>query len=419
MNNYGINRRYRLYRGKIYVSLFWFALGTFFLLNLGGWLFYLTTNIYLEKEVGERLSTIASLVSQFVEKNNFSYSHILSNLKGIRGICIWSKDNKEIIGEVDEETWSFLDEDEIRDAWNGKATYTPLYRVGNKLYKRGYAPVYSNGKVSGIIGVEGDVSMLKTLYGTKKTLFLSSLVSVFLVFLLFSLPKRFLNRYFSLLEEIEFQDKLSRLGDMASSLLHEIGNPLGIMQTTIEALKEEKNPEERGKLISSLEEEIERLSKRTRSFLFTEKVEEIDIKKFIQGFIPEWEKNLLKENILLSIKIGEGKFQWKGSKEDLREILQNLLQNARESIKGKGGIFINLESKKNFYVISVKDTGEGMDRKTREKIFTSFFTTKGEGRGLGLTRVKRIIENYGGKIKLKSKTKKGTEFIIYIPKDIV
>lgn len=414
-----MNRKHALYRGKIYVPFFWFTLGVIFLLNLGGWLFYLSANAYLERELGERLTTLAGIIARLVEEGSASYLPVIQDLekKGeIRGVCIWQEDGTKVIGEVDSETWSIVDEAEIKRAWEGKTAYTLLYPVGGKLFKRGYAPLYAKGKVVGVVGVEGEVFMLRTLYGVRKALLLSGLGSTILVLSLFLLSWKFLSRYLYLLEELEFQERVSRLGDMASSLLHEIGNPLGIMQTTLETLKEEEDPREREKLIGYLEEEIDRLAHRTRSFLLErEKEEEIDLCEFTEDFLSSWKENLKKEGTSLLIKVQGENLLWTGRGEDLKEILHNLVQNARESIEGKGEIVVSLEKRKKHFILHVKDTGKGMNREVRKKIFTPFFTTKGEGRGWGLVKIKRIVEEYGGKIRFTSKQGKGTEFLVYLP----
>jgi len=158
------------------------------------------------------------------------------------------------------------------------------------------------------------------------------------------------------------------------------------------------------------------LAHRTRSFLLgREKEEKINLCEFIESYLSSWKENLKKEGISLLINIKGENFPWIGKRDDLKEIIHNLIQNARESMEEKGEIVVSLEKRKKYYLLRIKDTGEGMNREIRKRIFTPFFTTKGEGRGWGLVKIKRIIEEYGGKIKFVSKHKKGTEFLIYLP----
>ena len=66
--------------------------------------------------------------------------------------------------------------------------------------------------------------------------------------------------------------------------------------------------------------------------------------------------------------------------------------------------------------IEINDTGQGIPKENIEKIFATFFTTKGEGRGFGLWRAKTIIENLGGNISVTSQKGTGTTFTILLPK---
>ena len=65
--------------------------------------------------------------------------------------------------------------------------------------------------------------------------------------------------------------------------------------------------------------------------------------------------------------------------------------------------------------ISISDTGPGISQENQGKVFDPFFTTKETGTGLGLTIVHRIVENYGGKIYLRSESGKGTTFMLHFP----
>jgi len=80
-------------------------------------------------------------------------------------------------------------------------------------------------------------------------------------------------------------------------------------------------------------------------------------------------------------------------------------------------IFIKTSAEKDGVKISIKDTGQGIDKKALSKLFDPFFTTKevGKGTGLGLSITYGIIKKYGGEIKVKSQLGKGAEFIISFP----
>ena len=98
--------------------------------------------------------------------------------------------------------------------------------------------------------------------------------------------------------------------------------------------------------------------------------------------------------------------------------MENLTKNAVDAMGGQGRIDIVVTSDTQHAHLYVKDTGKGISRKNFKNVFNPGFTTKKRGWGLGLTLVKRIIEEYhGGKIYVKeSEVGKGTTFAIEIPK---
>lgn len=106
-----------------------------------------------------------------------------------------------------------------------------------------------------------------------------------------------------------------------------------------------------------------------------------------------------------------------GDKQQYIRIFNNLIKNSIQSLyhKEDGLIEIKLEQEENEYHISIRDNGCGMSEENKEKVFSSQFTTKVEGSGLGLSIVKSIIEIIGGRINFISEENKGTIFNVYLP----
>jgi signal transduction histidine kinase len=95
--------------------------------------------------------------------------------------------------------------------------------------------------------------------------------------------------------------------------------------------------------------------------------------------------------------------------------MYNLIRNSIEAIGGKGTISIYSHVQGESYRIYIQDSGSGIPKEIQKTIFEPFITTKDSGTGLGLTIVKRIVENHQGKIELFSSSEKGTTFIITFP----
>ena len=105
--------------------------------------------------------------------------------------------------------------------------------------------------------------------------------------------------------------------------------------------------------------------------------------------------------------------------EKLKQVLVNLLVNAKQAISGNGIIAMaaRLDPEQHEILISVADNGCGMSPKTAGKIFDPFFTTKpvGEGTGLGLSVSYGIIQAHGGRLEVESEEGVGTTFTILLP----
>ncbi|MFN3780753.1 MAG: sensor histidine kinase [Candidatus Kapaibacteriota bacterium] len=101
----------------------------------------------------------------------------------------------------------------------------------------------------------------------------------------------------------------------------------------------------------------------------------------------------------------------------LKQVILNLLTNAKDAITPPGKIIISTRTENNNILISVKDTGCGITKEQMEKIFLPFYTTKpvGKGTGLGLSVSYNIIKSFGGTIEVESLRGKGSTFTIRLP----
>ena len=106
-----------------------------------------------------------------------------------------------------------------------------------------------------------------------------------------------------------------------------------------------------------------------------------------------------------------------GHVDQLNQVWTNLIINAIQAMDGKGTLTIGIKRKQEFVIVSISDTGCGIPENIRNKIFEPFFTTKisGEGSGLGMDIIKRILEEHGGKITFDTEIDKGTTFYIKLP----
>ena len=103
--------------------------------------------------------------------------------------------------------------------------------------------------------------------------------------------------------------------------------------------------------------------------------------------------------------------------DELNQVWTNIIHNALQAMDYKGTLTVAISQRDNYAVVSITDNGTGLSAETKEKIFTPFFTTKpaGEGSGLGLDIVKKIVDKHQGIIEVESEVGNGTTFSVLLP----
>ena len=226
-------------------------------------------------------------------------------------------------------------------------------------------------------------------------------------------------------------ESLAGLTNLAASVAHEIKNPLGSISIYIQLLQkavnksrnsDEKLPEKKflENYIEIINQEIDRLNNIIVDFLFAvrpisaELIPENPVKllnSYVDFFTPELEE----KNIKLKTAFLENSPKILLDEKLFKQVLINLVQNAIVAMPDGGELFFSTRITGDKYLISVADTGIGMDSETASRIFEPYFTTKVTGTGLGLTMVYKVIKEFGGDIEVESYEGKGTIFTISLP----
>jgi signal transduction histidine kinase len=164
-------------------------------------------------------------------------------------------------------------------------------------------------------------------------------------------------------------EHMATLGEMATGLAHEIRNPLAGIAGVIEII---------GRVMLGRQQALA-------------KSNEISLRK--DPSLPEVEHD----------------------SDQIHQLLLNLLLNALQAIDANGKIAVTVERRGTTAVIEVTDNGRGIAADHLPNIFRPFFTTKGEGTGLGLSLARRIVEDHQGRIDVTSTVGKGTTFAVVLP----
>ena len=206
---------------------------------------------------------------------------------------------------------------------------------------------------------------------------------------------------------------------MAKETAHQIGTPLSSLMAWTELLKEQEGNE---LMVTEMEKDIKRLETITDRFSkigSQSELKKVDVSQLITQSI-EYLKSRMPVNTEFNINIPTKKifiplnnilFEW---------VIENLVKNAVDAMKGKGKIFIDIVDENSFIYINIMDTGEGIDKSIFKTVFKPGVTSKKRGWGLGLSLSKRIIEDYHKGIIFVKKSEKGigTTFTIKLPKKL-
>jgi PAS domain S-box-containing protein len=239
-------------------------------------------------------------------------------------------------------------------------------------------------------------------------------------------------------DQLRHAQKMDAVGQLAGGIAHEFNNYLAIIMGYTELLERETlGSESLRPSLSEIKDASQKVASLTRQLLtFSRKQvtepREVDLNSTV------WEthkllRRLIPVTIDLIPKLQDGLGKVKADPAQVQQSLINLVLNARDSMPDGGKIFIETEEVDldpeyasrqldvqpgRYVMLSVADTGIGMDRETLSRIFEPFFTTKeeGKGTGLGLSTTYGIVKQSGGHLTVASVLGKGSTFRIYLPK---
>ena len=229
-------------------------------------------------------------------------------------------------------------------------------------------------------------------------------------------------------------ESFASLTALTAGVAHELKNPLGSMSIYLQLMERQlQKPESfenvdscRESLISKikvLKGEVERLNDIVVDFLSTVRprnasLQEEDLNQIIKDAVEIMIPDLEQHNIKLKLELEENLPYLMLDRGFMRQVLANLISNARDAMKETEGGFLTISTEKNsdYVILSVADTGAGIKPENLTKIFDPYFTTKKSGTGIGLTLVYKIIRGMGGDIGVNSRQGSGTTFRITLPR---
>jgi len=225
-------------------------------------------------------------------------------------------------------------------------------------------------------------------------------------------------------QRITQTERLASLGQMAAGVAHEINNPLGGILLYSNLVLEEMGPDDPSRdNMQKIIYQTERCKKIVQNLLDFARTPSGDMTPLSINEVIMTSLNLVKDQsifhgIEIVTELSEGLPTIMGDPSRLEEVFLNLFINASDAMCGKGRLRIaSRVSSTGMVVITISDTGKGIDRAYLPHIFEPFFTTKepGQGTGLGLSITYGIIQKHNGIIDVESEPGRGTTFTITLP----
>lgn len=225
-------------------------------------------------------------------------------------------------------------------------------------------------------------------------------------------------------ERLRWADRMAALGELAAGIAHEIRNPMGSIRGCVEMLSDDLEPDgEQRRLMDLIIKESDRLNDTIDDFLRFARSSppafcQVDIGQVMDdavrlaGAHPSYRREIEIESV-----VEAGAISLEADPERIQQVLFNLMLNAIRAIEGKGKIELRAERARDEDVLRITcaDNGVGIGPEERSRIFEPFYSSGGQGTGLGLAVVHRIVEEHGGTISVESEPGKYTRFFIDLP----
>jgi len=221
--------------------------------------------------------------------------------------------------------------------------------------------------------------------------------------------------------EMVHTERLSAVGRMASTIIHDIKNPMATLRMYAQVIKRKTGDSEASQLADEIIRQVDRFVSMTQEILdFSRGVSEIhlesvelsDVMENLLGFI---EKDLSKREIRIVHE-----FAYTGPAlldlDKVSRAFYNLAGNAADAMERGGTLTVRTRQQGTDLVFEFADTGPGIPEEIRHRVFEPFFTSgKRHGTGLGLSIVKKIVDDHNGRIELESEPGHGTTFRLILP----
>ena len=218
-------------------------------------------------------------------------------------------------------------------------------------------------------------------------------------------------------------EHLATLGELATGLAHEIRNPLAGIAGVIEIIGRDLPVTSPARdMVKDVRQEINQINRILTDLLETARphppmMMRSNLNTTVEHAVMLARQQVLSQPIKIELQQAPDLREVEHDSDRIHQVLLNLLLNAVQAMDGAGKVRVEIGSKEDCARVTVSDTGRGIPEEHLAHIFRPFYTTRGNGTGLGLSLARRIVEDHHGRINVTSVVGKGTRFEVLIPFD--
>jgi signal transduction histidine kinase len=232
--------------------------------------------------------------------------------------------------------------------------------------------------------------------------------------------------------------QLEELSKLTGGLAHEIKNPLSTVKINLNLVREELEDSVRAesgkdaadknaamfkrviRKLAVVQKETDRVEQILDGFLRyigrTElQLTSIDVNELVSDMIDFYSPQAQSRSVIIHQGLHNEPLVCKIDPDMLKQVILNLFINAQQAMSSGGELMIRTERRENDAIVRISDTGSGISPDVLPRIFEAYYTTRPQGRGLGLPTARKIIEAHKGSISVVSEPGKGTSFEIRLP----
>ena len=216
-------------------------------------------------------------------------------------------------------------------------------------------------------------------------------------------------------------EHFATLGELATGLAHEIRNPLAGIAGVIEIVGRDLPPTSPARaVVKDVRLEITRISRTLTDLLETARPRRPEVRRSNLNTTVEHAVMLARQQVLsrpIKIELQQAPDlpEVEHDSDQIHQVLLNLLLNAVQAVEKTGTVNVEIGSRDGYASVVVSDTGRGISPQNLPNIFRPFYTTKGDGTGLGLSLAHRIVEDHHGRVEVSSVVGKGSTFTVLLP----